>query len=148
MKLEMFHLMPYRELPEDFAERYRSVWVDIPSHLFDPLRAHEMYNDTLDELELAAASGFDGVCVNEHHSNAYGMMPSPNIMAATLARRTRDVALIVLGNSIALYNPPVRVAEEFAMLDCISGGRLVAGFPVGSSSDTNYCYGQIPSLTR
>jgi len=40
------------------------------------------------------------------------------------------------------------VAEEFAMLDCISGGRLVAGFPVGTSMDTNYCYGQIPSLTR
>ena len=54
----------------------------------------------------------------------------------------------MLGNSIALYNPPVRVAEEFAMLDCISGGRLVAGFPVGTSMDTNYCYGQIPSLTR
>jgi alkanesulfonate monooxygenase SsuD/methylene tetrahydromethanopterin reductase-like flavin-dependent oxidoreductase (luciferase family) len=42
----------------------------------------------------------------------------------------------------------VRVAEEFAMLDCISGGRLVAGFPVGTSMDTNYCYGQIPALTR
>ena len=38
-------------------------------------------------------------------------------------------ALVVLGASIALYNPPLRVAEEFAMLDCISGGRLVAGFP-------------------
>ena len=57
-------------------------------------------------------------------------------------------ALVVLGNSIALYNPPIRVAEEFAMLDCISGGRLVAGFPVGTSMDTNYCYGQIPALTR
>ena len=77
----MFHLMPYRELPEDFAEKYRSVWVDIPSHLFDPARAHEMYNDTLDELELAATVGYDGVCVNEHHGNGYGMMPSPNIMA-------------------------------------------------------------------
>ena len=65
-----------------------------------------------------------------------------------MARRTKDAALVVLGNSIALYNPPVRVAEEFAMLDCISGGRLVAGFPVGTSMDTNYCYGQIPALTR
>jgi alkanesulfonate monooxygenase SsuD/methylene tetrahydromethanopterin reductase-like flavin-dependent oxidoreductase (luciferase family) len=148
MKLEMFHLMPYRELPADFAERYRSVWVDIPSDLFDPARAHQMYNDTLDELEFAAACGYDGVCVNEHHQNAYGMMPSPNIMAATLARRTRDVALIVLGNSIALYNPPIRVAEEFAMLDVISGGRLVAGFPVGSSPDTNYTYGMNPATLR
>ena len=62
--------------------------------------------------------------------------------------RTKNAALVVLGNSIALYNPPVRVAEEFAMLDCISGGRLVAGFPVGTSMDTNFCYGQIPALTR
>ncbi len=148
MKFEMFHLMPYRELPQDFNEKYRSVWVDIPSHLFDPERAHSMYNDTLDELEYGAAMGYDGVCVNEHHQNAYGFMPSPNIMAAALARRTKDVALVVLGNSIALYNPPIRVAEEFAMLDCISGGRLVAGFPVGSSSDTNFGYGQNPALLR
>jgi len=148
VKLEMFHLMPYRELPADFAETYHSVWVDIPSHLFDPERANAMFNDTLDELELAATVGYDGVCVNEHHQNAYGLMPSPNIMAASLARRTRDVALIVLGNSIALYNPPLRVAEEFAMLDCISGGRIVAGFPVGSSQDTNFGYGMNPATLR
>ena len=97
---------------------------------------------------MPARSGFDGIGVNEHHQNGYGIMPSPNIIAAGLARRTKDVALVVLGNFIALYNPPVRVAEEFAMLDCISGGRLVAGFPVGTSMDTNYCYGQIPALTR
>jgi alkanesulfonate monooxygenase SsuD/methylene tetrahydromethanopterin reductase-like flavin-dependent oxidoreductase (luciferase family) len=54
----------------------------------------------------------------------------------------------LIGNSIALYNPPIRVAEESAMLDCISGGRLVAGFPVGTPMDTNFCYGQIPALTR
>ena len=60
----------------------------------------------------------------------------------------RDPAIVVLGNSIALYNPPTRVAEEMAMLDVMSGGRLISGFPVGTSMDTNYCYGQIPSLTR
>ncbi len=59
-----------------------------------------------------------------------------------LTRRTSKAALVVLGNSIALYNPPLRVAEEeFAMLDVLSGGRLVAGFPVGTSMDTNYAYG-------
>jgi alkanesulfonate monooxygenase SsuD/methylene tetrahydromethanopterin reductase-like flavin-dependent oxidoreductase (luciferase family) len=45
------------------------------------------------------------VCVNEHHANAYGLMPSPNLMAAALTRRTSRAALVVLGNSIALYNP-------------------------------------------
>ena len=148
MKLEMFHLHPYRDLPSDFSEKYRSVWVDVPSHLFDPAKAHVMYNDTLDELEYAASLGFDGICVNEHHQNAYGYMPSPDIMAASLARRTKDVAIIVMGNSIALYDPPTRVAEEIAMLDCISGGRIVSGMPTGTSMDTNYAYGSNPAQLR
>jgi alkanesulfonate monooxygenase SsuD/methylene tetrahydromethanopterin reductase-like flavin-dependent oxidoreductase (luciferase family) len=75
-------------------------------------------------------------------------MPSPNLVASSLARRTSDAELCVLGNSLALYNPPTRVAEEFAMIDCISGGRLIAGFPVGSPMDTCYAYGQNPSLLR
>ncbi len=148
MKLLWFHLMPYTDLPEDFKERHPSVWVDIDSRLFDPAKGHHMYNEFLDELELAADVGFDGVCVNEHHSNGYGLMPSPNLIAASLARRTRDAALVVMGNSLALYNPPIRVAEEFAMLDCISGGRLVAGFPVGTPMDTCYAYGINPSQLR
>ena len=148
MKFEWFHLMPYPDLPEDFREKYSSVWVDVPSQLFDPARGHEVYNDYLDELEYAADMGFDGICVNEHHQNAYGLMPSPNLMAASLARRTSNTALVVLGNSIALYDPPIRVAEEFAMLDVISGGRLVAGFPVGTSMDTNFGYGETPITLR
>ncbi|THD54423.1 LLM class flavin-dependent oxidoreductase [Phenylobacterium sp.] len=148
MKFTWFNLMPWPYLPDDFREKNRSVWVDIDQKLFDPAKSHEVYNTYMDLLEYADTLGFDGVGVNEHHQNGYGIMPSPNIIAAGLARRTKDAAIVVLGNSIALYNPPIRVAEEFAMLDCISGGRLVAGFPVGTSMDTNYCYGQIPSLTR
>ena len=148
MKLMWFHLMPYTELPEDFRTQHPSVWVDIDSKLFDAKRAHHMYNDFMDELEYAAEVGFDAICVNEHHSNGYGLMPSPNLIASALARRTSDAAICVLGNSLALYNPPTRVAEEFAMIDCISGGRLIAGFPVGTPMDTCYAYGQNPSMLR
>jgi alkanesulfonate monooxygenase SsuD/methylene tetrahydromethanopterin reductase-like flavin-dependent oxidoreductase (luciferase family) len=148
MKFTWFNLMPWPYLPVDFRQKHRSVWVDIDSKLFDPEKSHALYNTYIDLLEYAGTLGFDGIGVNEHHQNAYGLMPSPNLIAASLARRTRDVAIVVLGASIALYNPPLRVAEEFAMLDCISGGRLVAGFPVGTSMDTNFCYGQIPALTR
>ena len=56
--------------------------------------------------------------------------------------------VVVMGNSLALYNPPVRVAEEFAMIDCMSNGRLVAGFPVGTPMDTAFCYGQNPATLR
>src|SRR5439155_18555001 len=75
-------------------------------------------------------------------------MPSPNIMAAALTRRTKNAKIIVMGNSVALYNPPIRVAEEFAMLDVLSGGRLVAGFPVGTPMDTAFCYGENPATLR
>ena len=148
MRFVWFNLMPWPDLADDFRTEHRSVWVDIDSTLFDPERANEVYNEYMDQLEFADSLGFDGIGVNEHHQNGYGIMPSPNIIAAGLARRTSNAALAVIGNSIALYNPPIRVAEEFAMLDCISGGRLIAGFPVGTPMDTNFCYGQIPALTR
>lgn len=148
MNILFFHLMPYTELPDDFREISEGVWVNIHPALFDPARAHRMYNDFIDELKYAAECGFDAICVNEHHSNGYGLMPSPNLIATALARETTDTAICVLGNSLALYNPPTRVAEEMAMIDVISGGRLIAGFPVGTPMDTAYAYAQNPSMLR
>ena len=148
MRFTWFNLMPWPYLPDDFREKNRSVWVDIPNTLYDPRRGHFVYHEYMNQLEYADTLGFDGIGCNEHHQNGYGLMPSPNLIAAGLARRTSRSAICVIGNSIACYNPPIRVAEEFAMLDVISGGRLVAGFPVGTPMDTNFCYGQIPALTR
>lgn len=148
MKNIFFHLMPYPELPDDFPEEHRSVWVDIDPKLYDPEVGNRTYNEYLDELEFAAKCGFDAVGVNEHHSNGYGLMPSPNIIAAALSRNCPDTNLVVLGDSVALYNPPLRVAEEIAMLDGITGGRMIAGFPVGSPMDTIFAYGQNPSTLR
>ena len=148
MKTSFFHLMPYQDLPADFEDRYHSAWVDAPNEMSDPVRCQQYYDDYLEELQFADTMGFDGVCVNEHHNNAYGLMPSPNLIASILARTTSHAALIVLGNSLALYQPPLRVAEEMAMLDIMSGGRLVAGFPVGTSMDTTFSYGQVPITLR
>jgi alkanesulfonate monooxygenase SsuD/methylene tetrahydromethanopterin reductase-like flavin-dependent oxidoreductase (luciferase family) len=148
MKFHWFNLMPWPDLPDDFRETHNSVWVDVDSRLYDPVRGHEVYNDYLDMLEFAADQGFDGIGVNEHHQNAYGMMPSPQIMASTLARRTKDVSILLLGQSIAYYNPPTRVAEEMAMIDVMSGGRLISGFPVGTSMDGNYAVGVNPATLR
>ncbi|MDT7681345.1 MAG: hypothetical protein QOG57_1655 [Pseudonocardiales bacterium] len=150
MKSIFFHFMPYRDLPDDFDKRHDSIWVTPPNdELCDPNMVRQYYKWSLDELELADRLGFDGVGVNEHHQNGYGFMASPNIMAAALARRTpNNSAICVLGNTLALYSPATRVAEEFAMIDCLSDGRLVAGFPVGTSMDVNFCYGVTPTLTR
>src|SRR5260370_42670434 len=70
------------------------------------------------------------------------------MIATVLARRKSNAALVILGNTLPLYNPPIRVAEEFALLDCLSGGRLVAGFPVGSPMYTTGCYGIPPTHVR
>ena len=148
MKVSFFHLMPYQDLPDDFAEQHHSAWVDLPNENFDPAKGNEYYAQYIDQLRYADEVGFDGICVNEHHNNAYGIMPSPNLIASVLANSTNNGAVIVLGNSLALYNPPVRVAEEMAMIDVISGGRLVAGFPVGTSMDTTFSYGQVPITLR
>ena len=102
MKFTFFHLMAWPHLADDFREKHHSVWVDVPNSLYDPARGHEVYHNYLDQLEYAEQCGFDGLGVNEHHSNAYGLMPSPNLMAATLTPRTSRAALMVLGNSIAL----------------------------------------------
>jgi alkanesulfonate monooxygenase SsuD/methylene tetrahydromethanopterin reductase-like flavin-dependent oxidoreductase (luciferase family) len=58
------------------------------------------------------------------------------------------VAIVQMGATLPTSNPPIRVAEEYAMLDCISGGRLVAGLPLGSPMDVNFCYGITPMEHR
>ena len=82
LKFTWFNLMPWPYLPDDFREKNRSVWVDIPNRLYDPVEGHEVYNEYMDQLEYADKLGFDGIGVNEHHQNGYGLMPSPNIIAA------------------------------------------------------------------
>ena len=141
MKISTFHFMPHRELPDDFEKRYQSVWVTPPWHeLADARRVGQYYNWTLDELIYAAKAGSDGICTNEHHQNAYGFMPSPNLMGSVLARATNgmDCAIVQMGSTLPSIQPPHRVAEEYAMLDCISGGRLVAGMPLGIRHGCQY----------
>jgi alkanesulfonate monooxygenase SsuD/methylene tetrahydromethanopterin reductase-like flavin-dependent oxidoreductase (luciferase family) len=131
MQFVCFHLMPWPHLPADFEQRHESAWLDLPNTLYDPARGHALYNDYLDQLVAAERLGFDVIGVNEHHQNAYGLMPSPNIMAASLIQRTSRIKVLVLGNALPLYDHPQRVAEELAMLDVLSNGRLITGMVVG-----------------
>jgi alkanesulfonate monooxygenase SsuD/methylene tetrahydromethanopterin reductase-like flavin-dependent oxidoreductase (luciferase family) len=134
MKVFMFHLMPYADLDMGFAERYRSVWVELPNSAYDPKKGHALYNRYLDELELAGELGFDGVAVNEHHQNAYGLMPSPVVMASALARRTA-CKIAILGSAFCLREHPLTLAEEHAMIDVITGGRLITGMVRGLGAE-------------
>jgi len=135
VKFFCFHLMPYADLDLSYTEKYNSAWVTLPNSYYDPVKGHALYNRYLDELEYAAELGYDGVCVNEHHSNAYGLMPIPGVMAGALARSVKRAKIAVLGRALPLLNNPLTVAEEFAMLDNITGGRLIAGFVRGIGAE-------------
>jgi alkanesulfonate monooxygenase SsuD/methylene tetrahydromethanopterin reductase-like flavin-dependent oxidoreductase (luciferase family)/pimeloyl-ACP methyl ester carboxylesterase len=144
VKVFMFHLMPWPYLPDDYHD---SAWVRIPNSLYDPVKGQDLYNRYLDELVACEELGFDGVCVNEHHQNAYGLMPSPNVFGMTLARETQRMKIAVLGNAVPFYNPPQRVAEEFAMIDNVSRGRLIAGLVVGGGPEYT-SFGLTPTEAR
>jgi alkanesulfonate monooxygenase SsuD/methylene tetrahydromethanopterin reductase-like flavin-dependent oxidoreductase (luciferase family) len=144
-----FHLMPWPYLPppREFLRAHEAAWVTLPNSLYDPELGMGLYERYLDELVYAEELGLDGVVVNEHHQNAYGIMPSPNLIAAALSQRTERVRICVLGNALPLYNPPVRVAEEYAMLDALTGGRLIAGLVVGGGPEY-YSYNVNPTEAR
>src|SRR5947199_3400954 len=144
MRFFSFHLMPYPALPDDYDG---PAWVTCPNSLFDPAVGNQIYNRYLDELILAEELGFDGVCVNEHHQTAYGLMPAPNLMASILARQTKRVRIAILGNAAPLYDQPLKIAEEVAMIDVISGGRVISGFVRGIGCEY-FSFSMSPAASR
>jgi alkanesulfonate monooxygenase SsuD/methylene tetrahydromethanopterin reductase-like flavin-dependent oxidoreductase (luciferase family) len=147
MKIFLFHLMPYAYVDPDYDKEYDTCWVTYPNSNFDPVKGHELYNRYLDELEYAEELGFDGVCVNEHHQNAYGLMPSPVVMASALARQTKRIKIAILGNAFGIRDHPQTLAEEHAMIDCITGGRLISGMVRGLGAEY-YSMGANPAFSH
>jgi alkanesulfonate monooxygenase SsuD/methylene tetrahydromethanopterin reductase-like flavin-dependent oxidoreductase (luciferase family) len=147
LQFHYFHLMPWPFLPDDYDEKYDSAWITLPNSIYDPVKGHKQYNRYFDEIERADKLGWDSVIVNEHHQNAYGTMPSPNIMAAVLTQRVKRARIGIVGNALPLHDDPLRVAEEIAMLDVISGGRIISGFVRGTGMEY-FSYNMNPTISR
>ncbi len=130
-----FTLMPYRPLDMEARHKERSAWVVLPNSLYDPVKGADEYESHMDLLVRAEELGFDAIAVNEHHQTAYGMMPAPNLIASALIQRTKRVKIAVLGRALPLSNNPLFIAEELAMLDNLSRGRLIAGFVRGIGTE-------------
>lgn len=113
--------------PKDEFESHR---ITLPNEIYDPARGAELYNRYIDDWQMVDELGLN-VMVNEHHQTPTAVHPSAAIPAAILARVTRDARILVLGNPIANRDDPVRVAEEMAVIDVISRGRLEVGFVRG-----------------
>lgn len=121
----VFTEMPYPNLPPD--DTYPSVRVTLPSRHYDPEVGYELYRKYYDIYAAADGLGLD-IMVNEHHSTATCVEPAVPLSLAILARETKHARLLALGNPIVNRADPVRVAEEMAMVDVISRGRLEVGF--------------------
>ncbi len=147
MNVVLFHLMPYADLDLKAGREHGTVWVNLPNSNFDPVKGHRLYNRYLDELEHGDELGFDAIAVNEHHQTAYGLMPSPIVTASALARRTRRAKIAILGSALPLREHPLMVAEEHAMIDVISGGRLISGFVRGIGAEY-HTFGVNPTFSH
>ncbi len=124
MKFSFFHLMPYTGL-----EDAPSDW-PVANRVFDPETARKLYRTYIETMIYAETCGFDWVGCNEHHFSPYGLMANCNVIGGALAYPTKRIRIAMMGNLVPLNNP-LRIAEEYAMLDCMSGGRLIAGLMRG-----------------
>ena len=123
-----FTEMPYPDLPP--LDTLSTMRVSIPSKLYDPKIGAELYNRYLDEHMLADELGLN-MLLNEHHQTATCINTCAPLSAAILARQTSKGRICILGNPVANRADPIRIAEEMAMIDCISRGRLDVGFVRG-----------------
>ena len=116
--------------PDAWAPENASLRVSLPSRNCDPRVMAENYHQRFDEWLLADELGLD-IMINEHHATATCCVPVAAVPLAILARQTKRARLLTLGYPIANRLDPVRVAEELAMIDVISRGRLEMGFVRG-----------------
>ena len=124
MRFSQTHHMPYTDIDEP------GLGWPISNSRFESARAIDMFRTYIHAKVYAEECGFDAIGCNEHHMSPFGMMPNPNLIAASVTERTTTAEIQLSGNIVPLTNP-IRVAEEYAMIDVMSGGRLMAGFMRG-----------------
>jgi alkanesulfonate monooxygenase SsuD/methylene tetrahydromethanopterin reductase-like flavin-dependent oxidoreductase (luciferase family) len=141
MQIFLFDLLAYKQNIEKF--RVDGTIPNLTRKYFDPKLAVESYAEHLDAWVELERMGFDGIAVNEHHGTPYGLMNSPNLLVASIAQRTERLKILTYGNLLPIHDP-LRLAEEVAMLDCLSNGRIIAGVARGAPRE--YRIYNVPAL--
>ena len=136
-KVEVFWFseQPYSYITDEDLKKYDSGRLGFPNTYFDPEKAHVLYNQYHEQYAFADEVNFDGIMSNEHHASYWCMKPAVNLDAAVICKVTKKARIAILGNVIAV-NDPIRMAEEIAMLDCYSNGRIISGFVRGTPVET------------
>jgi alkanesulfonate monooxygenase SsuD/methylene tetrahydromethanopterin reductase-like flavin-dependent oxidoreductase (luciferase family) len=142
-----FTEMPYASFDEREAEKYPSMRLTFPNTYFDPHIASDLMRHYFDQYQWAKTVGFDGLMINEHHNTPSCMDVAVNLSAAVLGRITQRAKILILGNMLPTSDNPVRLAEEIAMADVISGGRIIAGVVRGIGIET-WANNTVPNYNR
>jgi alkanesulfonate monooxygenase SsuD/methylene tetrahydromethanopterin reductase-like flavin-dependent oxidoreductase (luciferase family) len=128
MKVWHFSELAYHPAWEILGNSLRNV---IPSRVFDPKLGADLYHRYLDEWALCDELGLN-IMMNEHHATATCIDAAVTVPMSIMARETKKARLLCLGMPLANRQDAVRVAEEYAMIDVISRGRLEMGFVKGA----------------
>jgi alkanesulfonate monooxygenase SsuD/methylene tetrahydromethanopterin reductase-like flavin-dependent oxidoreductase (luciferase family) len=126
-----FTEQPYTGYDPELQKQYPALRLMMPNAHFDPEIGSQLYSRYHEEYAVADDVGFDGIMINEHHTAPFCMQASINITGAILAKITRRTKILMLGNPLPVIDNPLRLSEELAMIDMISGGRLISGFVRG-----------------
>src|ERR1700675_5030352 len=135
MHLMYFTEQPMSAYPADEGLKFGATALMFSNKHFHPVAGSRLYNEYLEHYRLAEEVGFDGIMLNEQHNAPFCMQAKCNVFASILAAMTKRVKLVLLGNPLPLADNPVRLAEELAMIDMISRGRLVSGFVRGGGQE-------------
>ena len=135
MHLMYFTEQPMSAYPADIGLATGHTALMFSNKYFDSVAGSRLYNEYLEHYIMVDELGFDGIMLNEHHNAPFCMQAKANIFAAILAAVTKNVKIVMLGNPLPLAENPVRLAEELAMIDMISKGRLVSGFVRGGGQE-------------
>jgi alkanesulfonate monooxygenase SsuD/methylene tetrahydromethanopterin reductase-like flavin-dependent oxidoreductase (luciferase family) len=130
VRVFVFDLLPYSEHLDHLKQADGELPWPLPKRHFTPEVAVQTYAEHLEAWEEMDRLGYDGVGFNEHHTSPYGLMNSPNLLASAVSQRTSRLKILIYGNLTPLHDP-LRLAEELAMVDCLSNGRLISGFARG-----------------
>ena len=135
-ELHYFVNQPYLGYPHEAAAEFGAVMLKFSNRYFDGERAADLFERYHQEFQIAEQVGFDSILVNEHHNAPAALAPSPNISAAALAKITSRAKIFIGGNILPVNGNPVRLAEELAMIDLFSKGRLICGFVRGGAVES------------
>jgi alkanesulfonate monooxygenase SsuD/methylene tetrahydromethanopterin reductase-like flavin-dependent oxidoreductase (luciferase family) len=111
--------------------------LDLSNGVYDPEIGADLYHRYFDEKLYIEQQGFDGVMLNSHHATPFCMGGGPmNLEAAVLARITEKLKIVLLGNVLPIWDDPMWLVEELAVIDMLSRGRLVSGWVRGTGRES------------